>query len=215
MSTSPRSTRKTGILGGTFDPIHIGHLLLAVAAYEQAQLDRVLIMPTGISYFKAAREMKVTDPQTRLLMAGAAIKGVPFLECSDIEARRAGNSYTFETMEELRSLYPDDELYYIVGADTLCMMHLWKEPERIFRSCRILVTERAGQVGSERLRGAISDLKERYGAVIDRITLRNIDISSTDIRERVMQNKPIRWMVPETVEEFIRENGLYRGEAQH
>ena len=215
MSTAPRSIRKTGILGGTFDPIHIGHLLLAVAAYEQAQLDRVLIMPTGISYFKAAREMKVTDPQTRLLMAGAAIKGVPFLECSDIEARRAGNSYTFETMEELRSLYPDDELYYIVGADALCMMHLWKEPERIFRSCRILVTERAGQVGTERLQEAISDLKERYGAVIDRITLRNIDISSTDIRERVMQNKPIRWMVPETVEEFIRENGLYRGEAQH
>ncbi len=215
MSDFGRSTRKTGILGGTFDPIHIGHLLLAMAAYEQAQLDRVLIMPTGISYFKASREMKVTDPKLRLLMTEAAIKDVPFFECSDIEARREGNSYTFETMEELRSLFPDDELYYIVGADTLCMMHLWKEPERIFRSCRILVTERAGQVGSEKLEAAVSDLERRYGAVISRITLREMDISSTDIRERVMQKKPIRWMVPEAVEEFILQNGLYRGKAEH
>ena len=199
---------RTGIMGGTFDPIHIGHLILAETAYEEAGLDRVLLMPTGVSYFK--EDQKVTDPQLRLKMTEAAAAGNPHFEASDIEVRRSGNTYTCETLRQLKKERPDEEFYYIVGADTLVMMSLWKEPESIFRDCTILVETRGSEVSEQALKEEIRKLREKYAARIIPLSVRNMDISSTDIRERVSDGRSIRYLVPEAVEEIIRENGLYQ-----
>ena len=121
---------KTGILGGTFDPIHLGHLILAEEAYDAAGLDRVLLVPTGCSYFK--EDQKVTDAKTRYEMTLLAAEGTEHLQVSDMETNRPGNSYTAVTLRKLREQYPEDELCCIVGADTLVMMSLWKDPETIF-----------------------------------------------------------------------------------
>lgn len=201
---------KTGFLGGTFDPIHNGHLILGETAFDAFGLDRVLVIPTGHSYFKDHKEEKVTSPEIRLAMTKAACADNPHFEVSDIEVRRPGNSYTFETLEELQQLYPEDTFYYIIGADALCMLHKWREPGRLLSLCHILVAVREDQVSAAELDQAIENLEREFGARISRMPVRNIEISSTEIRERVREGRSIRYLVPEAVSEFIGEHGLYR-----
>lgn len=199
---------KTGVLGGTFDPIHTGHLILAEEAYDAAGLDRVLLVPSGCSYFKEDR--KVTDAKTRYEMTKAAAEGTDHFEVTDIETKRPGNSYTVETLRQLKSSLPGDDLYLIVGADTLLMMHLWKEPEEIFRLSNILVASRGDEAPQRELDAEIERLGKKYGAQIQKLPVRNIEISSTEIRERVGKGRSIHFLVPDSVERFIAARGLYR-----
>lgn len=198
---------RTGILGGTFDPVHLGHLILAETAQEAAGLDRVLLIPTGCSYFK--RDRDVTDPAIRLEMTRLAAEGNPHLEVSDVESKRPGNSYTCETLEELHRLYPEDTLFFIIGADTLFMMPLWKDPQRIFDLADILVETREDEIPEEKLKAQILLMEQQYQARIHPLPVRNIEISSTEIRERVRDGRSIRYLVPQAVEDKIREQGLY------
>ncbi|MDD6692214.1 MAG: nicotinate-nucleotide adenylyltransferase [Lachnospiraceae bacterium] len=200
---------KTGILGGTFDPIHLGHLILAEEAYDAAGLDRVLLVPTGCSYFK--EDQKVTDAKTRYEMTLLAAEGTEHLQVSDIETNRPGNSYTAVTLRKLREQYPEDELCCIVGADTLVMMSLWKDPETIFSLATILVSARKDEVSEKGLLEEKRALEEKYGAKIELLPVRNIEISSTQIRELVLKGRSIHFLVPEKVEQYIRDHGLYRG----
>lgn len=200
---------KTGILGGTFDPIHLGHLILAEEAYDAAGLDRVLLVPTGCSYFKEGQE--VTPAGTRYEMTRLAAEGTSHLQVSDIETTRPGNSYTAETLRELRERCPKDELFCIVGADTLVMMSLWKDPKLIFSLATILVAAREDEVSEKGLLGEKRSLEEKYGARIELLPVRNIEISSTQIRDRVRRGQSIHFLVPENVEQYIRDHGLYRG----
>lgn len=200
--------KKTGILGGTFDPIHLGHLITAENAWEAAGLDEVLLVPTGCSYFKA--DQKVTPAGQRYEMAALAAAGNPHLRVSDIEVRRPGNSYTAETLSELKRQNPEDQLYYIVGADTLVMMSMWKNPQLIFDSCTLLVETRQDEVGSAGLLEEADKLREKYGAEIMMLPSRSIEISSTEIRKRVRMGQSIHYLVPDPVEAYIQEHGLYR-----
>ncbi|MGN1023427.1 MAG: nicotinate-nucleotide adenylyltransferase [Lachnospiraceae bacterium] len=199
---------KTGILGGTFDPIHLGHLILAEEALDAAGLDRVLLVPTGCSYFK--EDQKVTDAMTRYRMTCLAAEGTDHFLVTDLETKRSGNSYTADTLRQIHAAHPEDELYFIAGADTLVMMSLWKNPEVIFSLATILVAARGDEVNAADLLAEKKELEQRFGARIRLFTSRNIEISSTQIRERVAAGRSIHFLVPEKVEQYIRDHGLYR-----
>ena len=194
-------------MGGTFNPIHIGHLLLAENARENFELDEVLFIPSGCSYMKDKKE--VAKKEIRLEMTKLAIEDNPFFVLSSIEAEREGNSYTYETLEFLTKQQPDTEFFFLLGADSLFTMETWKHPEIIFRKCTLLAAVRDDKDNSDLAR-KIAELKTTYDAVIYQISLKEISISSTDIRNRIKNNKSIRYMVPEPVISYIRENHLYQ-----
>lgn len=199
---------KMGIMGGTFNPIHHGHLLLAQWAMEEASLDGVLFIPTGNSYMKESSEV-LSGPE-RLAMTEAAVAGRDCFVCSDLEIGRSGNTYTYETLEELHQLYSGAELYFIIGADCLFSMEKWRCAERIFHSCTILAASRSG-MPMETLEQKSRDLQNRYGAAIRLIEFPHMEISSTDIRRRCRQGLSIRYLVPESVREMIETKKYYRG----
>ena len=201
---------RIGILGGTFDPIHLGHLIIAEQARDQYELDRVLLIPSGHSYFKDNRSKKVQSAQVRLRMTQIAAEGYAPFEVSDIEVNRPGNTYSFETLEELKANNPDAELFFIVGADTVCAMRTWREPARIFAVCTILAAMREDQVDPEKLREETRSLEKDFGARIYPVSIPNIGISSTQIRERAALGKSIHYLVPDPLESYIIETGIYK-----
>ena len=210
MNKKDMNKKKIGILGGTFDPIHLGHLIIAEQARDQYGLDQILLIPSGHSYFKDNRAQKVLPALTRLEMTRKAVSDYPPFEVSDIEVRRSGNTYTYETLEELADLHPEAELYFIVGADTVCSMSTWREPARIFAACTVLAAMREDQVDPESFEQGIKDLENRFHARIRTISIPNIGISSTQIRERAGNGKSIHYLVPNALESYIIENGIYK-----
>ena len=201
---------RIGILGGTFDPIHLGHLIIAEQARDQYQLDRVLLIPSGHSYFKDHRSKKVQPAQVRLEMTKIAAGSYKPFEVSDIEVNRPGNTYSFETLEELKALNPESELFFIVGADTICSMRTWREPQRIFNVCTVLAAMREDQVDPEEFQRETQALEKDFGARIYPVSIPNIGISSTQIRERAASGKSIHYLVPDALESYIIESGIYK-----
>ena len=200
---------RIGILGGTFDPIHLGHLIIADQARDQFDLDKILLIPSGHSYFKDNRAQKVLPAEIRYKMTELAAMDNPYFEVSDLEVTRPGNSYTYETIEAIAGALPEASLFFIAGADTVCSLHSWKYPERILKACTVLAAVREGQVQEDELERAALSLTEQFGARIRRLLIPSIDISSTDIRERAAQGKSIHYMVPDPVERYIIETGIY------
>ncbi len=198
--------KKVGIIGGTFNPIHLGHLILAERAYEEFELDEILFIPAGISYFKD--QSTILDKKTRITLTGGAIGDNPHFALSTIECDRAGNSYTYETLEELKRHNPDTQYYLIIGADSLVQMELWQKPENILRDAVILVAKRQGPTTQEFL-DKMEAIKTKYNADIRVIPCTYIDISSTEIRERVKAGKSIKYLVPEVTENYIKKHHLY------
>ncbi len=201
---------RIGILGGTFDPIHIGHLIIAEQARDQYQLDRVLLIPSGHSYFKDNRSKKVQPAQVRLEMTKIAAGSYKPFEVSDIEVNRPGNTYSFETLEELKTQNPESELFFIVGADTICSMRTWREPQRIFDVCTVLAAMREDQVDPEEFKKETEALERDFGARIYPVSIPNIGISSTQIRERAAFGKSVHYLVPDALESYIIETGIYK-----
>ena len=132
--------KKIGIMGGTFNPIHMGHLIIAEKAREQSGLDKVLFMPSGIPYMKDSRQ--VLPGKVRAQMTELAIRSNPFFDISTMEVEREGRTYTYETLETLRAQNPDTKYYFILGADSLWKIEEWRYPERIFAACHILAAVR-------------------------------------------------------------------------
>lgn len=199
--------RKTGIMGGTFNPIHNGHLMLAKEAYKQFDLDEVLFMPCGVPYMKAGQ--KVESSQTRAEMTALAIEGIPEFTLSTIEIEQQGNTYTYATLEHLKKINPDTEYFFIVGADSLFHMASWAHPERIFANCCILAAVRDHKTTSD-MEKQIRLLEKKYDADIRLIQITCMDISSSDIRQKVSQEQSIGQEVPESVRAYIERKGLYR-----
>lgn len=198
---------KIGILGGTFNPIHNGHLILAETARQAYGLDKVLLIPSGCSYMKDQKE--ILPGSVRLEMTRLAAQDNPCFEASDVEVEWEGNTYTFETLRRLRSIYPTAEFYFIIGADTLYNMNFWKNPELIFAETVILVSVRDG-CQDEGLSREIRQMEEKYHADIRLLSSLHVEISSTDIRSRCREGRSIRYLVPESVRIFLEENGYYR-----
>ena len=201
-----RMKKKIGVFGGTFNPIHTGHLILAEAAYEEFGLDEILFVPTGISNLKDPSV--ILDKKTRITLTGEAIGENPHFALSTIETDRPGKSYTFETLELMNQEYPNSEYYLIIGADSLFQIEQWKRPADIMKNAVILAAKRKGSTTQELL-DKIEEIKEKYDADIRLLPCTYIDISSTEIRERIKAGKSIRYLVPEVTENYIKKHHLY------
>ncbi len=192
---------RLGLLGGTFDPVHLGHLILGETAREQLGLDSVLFMPTGQPWRKAGRD--ITPAPHRVEMLRRAIADNPAFELSLIEVERAGPSYTVDTLRELISARPGSEIFLIIGEDSLLDLPNWKAPQRVVELATLAVAAR----GPEKPVAGVP-----AGYLSDRtvwLDMPLIDISATTVRERVGRGRSIRYLVPEVVAAYIREQGLY------
>ncbi|MCR5734637.1 MAG: nicotinate-nucleotide adenylyltransferase [Lachnospiraceae bacterium] len=198
--------KKTGILGGTFNPIHKGHIAIGKSAYTEYGLDRVLFMPTGVSYLKDQSE--ILSPQIRAEMVSLAIEDEPGFELSTYEIEKGGNTYTCETLEYLTDMGTYGDLYFITGADTLFSIDSWYRPELIMKLCHILVAVRDEHSGKE-YEERTSFLKERFDAKISLLHCDKIDISSSLIRQGLKEGRDVSGMLPEKVYRYITDNSLY------
>lgn len=198
--------KKVGLMGGTFNPIHNGHLFLADHAYEQAGLDYVLFMPTMNPPHKA--DIKVVSAEHRLNMVRLAIENNHHFLLSDLEFNRPGVTYTSDTLEILKEKEPDTEFYFIVGADSLMMMTHWKDPQTVFRLSNVIVGGRKDLI-SNQLIEQIQYLETTYQGNVILLDMPIIEISSENIRERIENNKSIQYYVPREVNSYIKDHNLY------
>ncbi|HCT91407.1 MAG TPA: nicotinate-nucleotide adenylyltransferase [Lachnospiraceae bacterium] len=201
-----KNHKKVGILGGTFNPIHLGHLRLAEKAMRAASLDQVLFIPSGISYMK--NQQKIVPAKDRMAMVQLAIQGNPHFRVSAIEIEKKGNSYSHETIRELQRQQKDTKFFFLTGADTVFSMENWNNPAYIFRSVTILAAYRTG-VSLEQLQEKIEQLKKLYQADIRLIAADHIDISSSQIRKAISEGTSVRELLPRTVERYIKDHHFY------
>ena len=198
---------KTGIYGGTFNPIHRGHIHLLEEFTKRLSLDRVLLIPTRVPPHKAAPDL--ASGEDRLQMCRLAVGGRPHLQISDLELRREGKSFTAETLEELRELFPRDEFYLLMGEDMFLTVEHWYRPETIFSLAAVCATPRSLH-GMGKLQMKQDEYQIRYGARCFLEDIPYLPVSSTQVREWVRMGKDITPLVPEAVADFIRERGIYR-----
>ena len=198
---------RTGIMGGTFDPIHIGHLILGETAWQQFELDRVLYMPAGNPPHKRDREGRASNEE-RLDMVRLAIEGNPHFELSTLEMNPEGYTYTYRTLERMKKESPDEELFFIIGADSLRDFDTWMMPERICAACTLIVACR-NHIDKTTLDRMIEGVRVRYHASIYRLDSENLDISSHDLRDFVRKGRSVRYYVPDSVETYIKERHIY------
>lgn len=190
--------KRIGIYGGTFDPVHLAHLIFADRAREELKLDKVLFLPAAIPPHK--QNKGISDGKRRLEMLEIAIAGNPDFQASAMELNRAGVSYTIDTLHDLSKEYPGDELVLLVGADMLIDFPNWREPDAILQMAMIAYAERPGVTIEHSLP------QDR----VVQVTMSPFDLSSTEIRTRVREGKTIRYVVPAGVEAYIHAQGLYR-----
>lgn len=199
---------KVGIMGGTFNPIHTAHLILAQSSLEQLSLDKVLFMPSKKPPHK--RNEKIAEDSHRERMVELAIEGNPFFELSRVELERDSTTYTSDTLQELTAKNTDTDFYFIMGSDSLFQMESWWEPEVILRLAHIVAAVRGNETRDELILQA-NHLQNKYNAIIHILNTPYLDIASHELRNMVYRGQSIRYFVPEAVYEYIRENQLYAG----
>ena len=214
---------KLGIMGGTFDPIHDGHIKTAYEAYKRFNLDIVLFIPTGVSFFKTG----VSDASIRYEMTCKAVEGYDWAVVSDCEIQRSGNTYTKDTIDYLKDKYDDPELFFITGSDTIPTLEKWYEFEYVLSNLHFIVTNRTdkgnGASVKKEYTGNLSNLhslKElreyyinKYNAVIDIMDIDPIEVSSSAVRDAFNTNNTElidKLLIPSVVKEYIIEKGLYK-----
>lgn len=199
--------RKYGIIGGTFNPIHLAHLYIAYEAKEQLQLDKVIFMPAGNPPHKINKD--IVDASDRFNMVKQAIKSYDGFEISDYEIKKDGLSYTYKTLEDLKS--SDIDIFFISGADSLMNIEKWKRPDRILANCNFVVFNR-GDIERDILEAQKKKIEDRYSATVILLDVADIDISSSMIRNRIKEGKRVDFFLPKDVLEYINLNSLYEGE---
>lgn len=203
--------KKVGIVGGTFDPIHLGHLMLGREAYEEYRLDEIWYMPSRQPPHK--KDHHVTGAKNRLEMVRLAITGMPYFKLSDFELTRTqGNTYTADTLHLLGEVYPDTEFYFIVGADSIFDIEKWYHPRQVLDSAIFLAASRECGQRELSLDAQIQYLEEKYHARIKKLHSAEIDISSEEIRETFENGSSasVKELIPAAVYQYIIENGLYK-----
>ncbi len=202
-----KTNKKIGILGGTFDPVHHGHLILADDVRQKFSLDKVVFIPSGMPPHKAVSS--VTEAEHRFNMVRIAVSTNTGFEVSRIEIDRSGYTYTIDTLTQLKREYGDDtELLFIIGADVVNDLLTWKNYEMVFGMCGFIAVLRPG-FDNESFVKRINWLEETYKAKIYTTDTPLIEISSTIIREKLQRGQSIKYLVPESVEAYVTENGLY------
>lgn len=199
------TVKKLGILGGTFDPIHNGHLYLARAAYEVLGLDKVLLIPARIAPHKVG--LDCAPAKDRYLMTMFAISDEPNFEACDIELRREGVSYTYDTIKSLQEQYPEYELFFIIGGDTVEQLPTWYKIEELLKMVTFVAVGRPGYAD------VIDKAAQKLGSVVyekvKMLDTEEFSVSSTEIRRRIRNRRNLIGLVPEAVQEYIYLNGLY------
>jgi nicotinate-nucleotide adenylyltransferase len=200
---------RIGLLGGSFDPIHLGHLIIAETARINLKLDKVIFIPARLNPLK---ENSFASPVDRIKMIKLAISDNKYFDVSNIEINRKGPSYTIDTLLYFRKIYPRNcKIFFIIGYDNFLQFKKWKDPDRIVKLCKLAVFQRPdfekkNSFFSTR-GGSISDRKNKKHIVFIKAPV--IDISSTEIRKRIKKNKSIKYLVPDSVEKFIKKNLIY------
>ena len=187
---------KIGILGGTFNPIHIGHLILAEEAREKLSLDKIIFVPAFLPPHKDNSD--IAPATRRYTMVKIATKGNKYFTVSDVEIKRDGRSYTIDTIREFNKLYPNDELYFIIGSDLLNYLAEWKDLNEIIKIVKFIAAVRPGYP------------LEKLPSYISTIATRAVDISGFEIRQRAKEKKSFRYLVPEGVYKYIIKNRMYK-----
>ncbi len=201
--------RRVGLLGGTFDPIHNGHLMMADCAFKQFSLDEVRFIPAHNPPHKLERTLGATD-EDRLCMVKLAVAGDPRFSVDPIEYNREGFSYTKDTLKILCDREPKSKFFFLIGADSLFSLETWKEPEKICRLCTLLVATRDG-AGTEQIETKIEEIESRFNASAYMMKMPEIDISSHMIRKLCRSHESIQEYVPNTVCKYIEDHNIYGG----
>lgn len=199
---------RIGLFGGSFDPIHLGHLLIAVHAWESLRLDQLRLVPAAHS------PLKPTDSHTaaehRLEMVRLAVGGTPFLEVDDRELKRGGTSYTVDTLQSIHDELPEADLVLIIGSDSLASFPRWHQPERLLQLATLAVVERGGEAESDfSVLNDFADSATIEKSLQHRVAMPQIEISSSEIRRRVAAKQAIRFQTPRAVEAYIEAHKLY------
>ncbi|HZK00661.1 MAG TPA: nicotinate-nucleotide adenylyltransferase [Tissierellaceae bacterium] len=197
---------KIGIMGGTFNPIHHGHLILSEYIRIHVNLDKIIFIPTGNPPHKDRQN--ILDGGIRLEMVRLAIKNNPYFTATDIEVKRPEISYTIDTIIHLKEIYRDCDLYMIIGSDTLLSLYTWKDISYILGQVKFIVADRLG-LHDDDVEKEIKRLNNKYSSNIISVDSPVIDISSTLIRQRLKANLSVKYLLPEAVEEYIIENKYY------
>ena len=197
---------KIGIIGGTFDPIHNGHLIIGEYARTSLKLDKVIFIPVGIACHKDNKN--ISNSKTRVKMIDIAIESNPYFEQSLVEIERKDVAYTIDTITSLKEKYIEDELYFIMGGDSVFQIESWKDSKKLMKLCKFIVLDR-GYRSKNDLKNKIAELETLYGMEIEEINSPIIEISSTEIRNRVKNNFSIKYLLPEVLENYIIKNKLY------
>lgn len=199
--------KRIGIMGGTFNPIHFGHLVAAENARVQFNLDLVYFIPTARPPHKDWED--IVDPRIRFDMVKLAVSSNEYFVPSPIEINREGKSYAIDTVRELLNFYNNEvELFFITGADALLEIETWKEIGELFRLCSFIAATRAGY-GDDRVLEKIKEVEEKYNGNVYPMEIPALAVSSTDLRTRIKRNQPIKYLIPEEVEQYIYMNKLY------
>lgn len=199
--------KKIGIMGGTFDPPHTGHLAMAEHVRTVMALDEIWFVPTGGVTYKESSRM--TPPEVRLAMTRLAVEGKPYFSVNPIEAESGSVCYSYQTMESLHEQYPEVVFTFIVGADSLDYMDAWKEPQRLLRCCSVAAVNRTG-TGWEQMEEKKRLLEEQFHANISLISMPPVDVSSSWLREQLSRGENVKEYLSETVWEYIKQHGLYQ-----
>ena len=202
-----KKKNRIGIMGGTFDPIHVGHLILGEAAFWQLKLQSVWYLPSGNPPHKTNRAGRATDGQ-RIEMVRRAIADNPHFRLSLMEMYEDGYSYTYRTLEQLNQEYPETDFYFIIGADSLFAFDEWREPQRIADACHLVAAVR-NQVPDEKLEEALETMSRKYRRRFLKLDTPNLDISSAHLREMIRRKESVKYFLPDSVIDYIREQHIY------
>ncbi len=204
---SNKELKRVGVMGGTFDPIHYGHLVIAEQIRCEYNLEKIIFVPAGIPPHKL--DLKVSDSKHRYFMTLLATITNPYFEVSKIEIDSSGTSYTINTIKKLKEMYREDtELFFITGADAICDLTTWKSVDELLHLAKFIAATRPG-LDSEYVDKKICELQDIFNTNIRKVSVPALAISSTDIRERIKNNQSIKYLLPESVEYYIYKHNLY------